>query len=66
MNIHTHFTIANQELATAQSDVNAGNYSSALIALTRAYPHIRDLIEEVYKLDREKTNINTSPPGGPS
>jgi len=52
MKIENHFQQAQMFLASASLSFYDHKYTQALLSLTKAYPHVRSLIELIYKLDR--------------
>lgn len=57
MNIDNNFNSADAYLEMAKEKVAAQNYEVALVSLRKAYSHIRDLIEQVYKLHALKSEV---------
>ena len=51
MNIENHFQLAQKFLVDAEHLFYDRKYTQALLTLTKAYPHVRCLIELIYKLD---------------
>lgn len=62
MNIENHFYNAETNLETANEKVAAHDYDSALALLAEAYSHVRQLLEQVFKLKALKDDV-TGPEG---
>ena len=60
MKIENHFQQARNFLADAEHDFYEKNYSQAVLKLSKAYPHVRSLIELVYKLEHLATSAERS------
>lgn len=66
MEIKNHFLIVQRLLVQAEHFWFAGKYSSSLFSLTKAFPHVRELITKIYDLDREsaaKALLDQETPG---
>lgn len=61
MQVSSHFKLAMLNLLNAEHQCNNKQYCEALLLLTKAYPHVRQLIEKVYELDRLTTQSKKSP-----
>ena len=53
MSIENDFNSAEIYLEMAKEKWQRGQYCASLVNLSKAYPYMRSLIEEIYKLDRE-------------
>ncbi len=62
MNIEYNFNSADDYLEKAKEKVAAQDYEAALLALAKAYSHVRQLLELVFKLKALKDDV-TEPAG---
>lgn len=68
MNIENHMHNAKTCLETAQAKIEAQDYESALALLAEAYSHNRELLEQVWKLQALKVEVEcpaSEDSGGP-
>ncbi len=53
MNIENHINNAKNFLDQARDKITAGDYHTALEALSSAYSNVRELLQQTYELERE-------------
>lgn len=57
MNIEINFYNAEAYLEKAKNKVSAQEYHTALVFIRKAYGHVRELLEQVYKLEALKDEV---------
>lgn len=59
MNIENNFRCAEAYLEMAHEKVESHDFETALAALVKAYEHTRSLLEQVFKLQALKAEVET-------